>query len=420
MSFLFSSKRSRSFATLAGGALIAFGSVSFAQVVEDKAPLPSAKVKESDTVKETVPTNPAPTTATQNAANQATNAAQNAAANAKAAADNAAQATGQAADRAADRANNAAGRATGRAGAAANNAAGRAANTADRAADRANSAANNAADRANNAATQGTRTYSNAPNGGAAARVNAGVNAGVNDAAANPNFGRIATQIGLNWAANSANALTLSTIAQNSVFTNAGFLPGDQFVSFGGTPISSQASFYQNLGSVQAGQRVPVVVLRNGQQQTLYWTPDQRFVQMQPTFREVSYVDVQPAAVGGNTLGIRLDESVTDAAVVATVAAGSPAANAGVRQGDQIVALNDQEVHSPAQFESAAAQLPVNSAARISVARTLDLQISPVQRTSAVVPQGGPSNVQPAAPIGVVDPARPVGPVGPVRRFRAR
>jgi len=433
--------RSRLFAPLTAGLCFALAGTVGAQVVEDKAPQPPAKVNSSDTVKEAVPPTTTPASSASKAANDT-----KAATDVQSAADVKASTEKPAAEVKTNTSTSTSGQtSTGNTSGAANTSTtgkvdtsgakvGTSANTttqgttgtARTGAGNTTTTQGTAGAAAQGTVNQGTRTFSNDSNGAnsAAGRINAGIQAGANavNAAANvnaatnvnANYGRYATQLGLNWAANATNALTLSTVAQNSVFANAGFLPGDQFVSFAGTPITNQAAFYRYLGTVPAGQRIPVVVMRNGRQQTLYWTPDQRFVQLQPTFREVA-VEVQPAA-GGNSLGIQLDEQATDAAIVADVAAGSPAANAGVRRGDQIVALNDQEVHNAAQFHSAASQLPANSAVRISVARTIDLQASPVQQTGAVVP-AGPAYVQPAAPVGVVDPARPIA---PVRRFRFR
>jgi hypothetical protein len=400
MSFLDSTLRSRFFAALAGSLCLAIGGAASAQVVEDKAPQPAAPKSASDTPaasdnsgatseKPVKPADPSKVSTDTKVNADAPKASTNAKVDADV---------------------NASGNAAG-ADAKVN----------------ANTRTNTAQPGTTN---QGNRTFSNDPAAAAAGRVKAGINAGANAANsaantavngatnvnANADFGRVATQLGLNFAAGAANALTLSTVGQNSVFANAGFLPNDQFVSIGGTPIANQAAFYRYLSTVPAGQRVPIIVMRNGRQQTLYWTPDQRFVQLQPMFREVAVVDIQPA-VGHNSLGITLDENVTDAVIVADVAAGSPASNAGVRRGDQIVALNDQEVQSPAQFHEAAAQMPANSPARIAVARTVELQLSGVQQTGAVVPATGRAVVQPAAPVGVVQPARPIA---PVRRFRFR
>jgi len=430
-SSLFLMLRKHAIATLAGAAFVASSGPVGAQVVEDKNPTPPAKaVDVGDTIKDAAkapvdkpnPTNPA------NAAELNTP-------------QKAANSTGSTVF---DKANQGAGEAKRAADKAVPNAANQTENTVNRSAESVKNPTNTGTNTAGQATTQtqgtnvrtnvdaSTRTNAADPNAATTPqstvqqRVNAGVQAGANsvnaaaDTAAAANAagvgtGQIAAQLGLNFAADAANALRVSAINRNSVFASAGFQPNDQFVSIGGQPIANQAAFYRYLGTVPVGQRVPIVVTRNGQQQTIYWTPDQRFVQMQPTFR--TYIAAAGQPQSGNMLGITLDPSVTDAAIVASVAPGSQAANAGVRQGDQIVALNDQEISSAAQFDQAASQLAANSPARIAVARTIELQANAVQQTGVVVPTGS-AVVQPAAPVGVVDP-RGV-PVGPVRRFRFR
>lgn len=428
-SSLFLMLRTHGIATLAGAAIVAASGQVGAQVVEDKNPTPPAKVVDNDdTIKDAAkspvdkpnPTNPAsaaelntPQKAANSTGSTVYDKAKEGWADAKQAAQNATQ-----------------------------NAATQTENTVNRSAESVKNPPNTNTNTAGQATTQtpgtnvrtnvdaSTRTNPADPNAApqqstVQQRVNAGVQAGANavnaaaDTAAAANAagvgtGQIAAQLGLNFAADAANALRVSAINRNSVFASAGFQPNDQFVSIGGRPIANQAAFYRYLGTAPVGQRVPIVVMRNGQQQTIYWTPDQRFVQMQPTFR--TYIAAAGQPQSGNMLGITLDPSVTDAAIVASVAPGSQAANAGVRQGDQIVALNDQEIDSASQFDQAASQLPANSPARIAVARTIELQANAVQQTG-VVPTGS-AVVQPAAPAGVVDP-RAV-PVGPVRRFRFR
>lgn len=431
-STLFLMLRSHAIATLAGAAIVVSSGPVGAQVVEDKNPTPPAKaVDAGDTIKDTAksaadkpnPANPA-AAAELNAPQKAANAtgstvydkAKQGAAEAKQAADNAAQNTAKQTENTVNRSAESVKNPTD------TSASGQATTQTQGTNARTNVDASTRTNSTDPAATQPAPQQSTVQQ-----RINAGVQTGANAVnaaantaaaanAANVGTGQIAAQLGLNFAANAANALTLSAINRNSVFANAGFLPNDQFVSIGGTPIANQAAFYRYLGSVPVGQRVPIVVSRNGQQQTIYWTPDQRFVQMQPTFR--SYVAAARPVAGAGMLGINLDPNVTDAAIVASVDEGSQAANAGVRQGDQIVALNDQEVHNPQQFEQAAAQIAPNASARIAVARTVELQAGAVQQTGVTV-SSGPTTV---APAGVVDPrpAIPAGPVGPVRRFRFR
>ena len=117
---------------------------------------------------------------------------------------------------------------------------------------------------------------------------------------------------------------------------------------------------------------------------------------------------------------IRLDPREQQAVVVASVAPNSPAAEAGVRSGDMITAVNRTPVHTPAEFVDIASQLGPNDPVQLSLNRVQNVNVSPVQRTSVVV-DVTPVAPAPAAPGVVVPAGRPVrvapAPGGPVRRI---
>jgi S1-C subfamily serine protease len=113
-----------------------------------------------------------------------------------------------------------------------------------------------------------------------------------------------------------------------------------------------------------------------------------------------------------DNLGIQLDRNIPNAAVVAQVAPGSPAQQAGVMAGDQIVAVNDQEIHSPNEFLAAVNQVPADASLNLSLSRNVQQNVQ----------------VQPSTPVPVTA-AKPVVPAvqnppinqGPPRRiFRRR
>ena len=72
--------------------------------------------------------------------------------------------------------------------------------------------------------------------------------------------------------------------------------------------------------------------------------------------------------------------------VAARIAPGGPAARAGVREGDVLVAVNGEEALSPARLERAARDAPAGRAARAtrllreSERRVLDVQVQPLAR----------------------------------------
>lgn len=223
--------------------------------------------------------------------------------------------------------------------------------------------------------------------------------AGVRDYAARfSNFGLM-----FDVATGGNGSLVISSIGPRGYFVDAGFRQGDRIVAAGGQRFNDQLAFYRWLGTVQVGQRVAIVVVRNNREETIYWTPTQEFV--------AAYAKLDVPGPQISFLGIHLDEQIDDAAVVASVDRDSPADLAGVRQDDVVVAINGEQVASRADFDrvitSTNAQTPVD----MHVSRTLALRIGesqPVQQTGTV------EAVVPAQP-AVVVPAEPQ----PVRVQRA-
>ena len=198
------------------------------------------------------------------------------------------------------------------------------------------------------------------------------------------------SNLGLNFGAAGGNPLVISSIGANGYFGNVGFLPGDRILSAGGQQFTSNNAFYSWLGTAAVGQRVPIIVQRNGQQQTIYWTPNDEFVQQYTQ----SNNNPGPQA---SFLGIHLDDQVQDSAVVASVDPNSPAQQAGIRPDDVVVAVGGQQVASPSDFVEATSRLPQESAVDMAIARTINVRLnnaSPIGQTGA---QPLAPTVQPAA-----------------------
>ena len=131
--------------------------------------------------------------------------------------------------------------------------------------------------------------------------------------------------------------LAINIIERNSIYFDSGFRRGDVIVSLHGRRIRSEADFMRWV-VLHPGQRVPVVVLRDGRRETIYVVYP----------REVAHTDrVYVNRPGSQAyLGVTFYAQVRDAVIVRSVAPGSPAEEAGLQRGDMIVALNGEQVMS--------------------------------------------------------------------------
>jgi len=133
--------------------------------------------------------------------------------------------------------------------------------------------------------------------------------------------------------------LTINTVVRGSLFFDSGLREGDVLVSVYGRPVRSEADFYRWV-VYQPGERVPVVVLRDGRQETIYIIYEEESADAPLAY------DEQPAEGDQAFLGVSFDPQIRDAAIVRAVTPGSPAEHAGLQPGDMIVALNGERVAS--------------------------------------------------------------------------
>jgi type II secretory pathway component PulC len=153
--------------------------------------------------------------------------------------------------------------------------------------------------------------------------------------------------------------LTIRTIQPQSVFFNSGLRPGDVLLSVDNRPIANQFEF-NRLISTYHTRRIPLVVMRDGLQQTIYLNRPQGFAIQNP----------QPAVRAGQAvLGVSLDFRVPDAAIVTQVTPASPAERAGLQPGDMIIALNNQPIGSSHQVVQTIASMAPGQQVSLDIAR---------------------------------------------------
>jgi predicted metalloprotease with PDZ domain len=148
--------------------------------------------------------------------------------------------------------------------------------------------------------------------------------------------------------------LVVGEVAPGSQAAEAGFRPQDRILSVAGRPISDQRHFSASIHG-QAGRRIPIVIERDGRQYTIH-------------FKSAETGD------NGAWLGVYLQEGEeTDrperGARVTQVYPAGPAARAGLRPGDVILSLNEQQVDSPADLVSAIEGMKPQTKAALRILR---------------------------------------------------
>ncbi len=140
----------------------------------------------------------------------------------------------------------------------------------------------------------------------------------------------------------------IGTVAPHGAAADAGIRPGDRIVSVDGTAIASYLEL-QQIVSLSTGQRLPIVLDRGRARLTVWATP-----------REITITDPFKNTQKIGDLGL----SPPEPPVIDTVQARTPAAAAGLRGGDRIVAING---HAVASFEDVSRIVGVNAGKPLTI-----------------------------------------------------
>ena len=196
------------------------------------------------------------------------------------------------------------------------------------------------------------------------------------------------------------NRLRFSDISRDSIAARAGLRQGDIVLSVNGQRIDSRDAFDRYLYRSRVA-RVPIVVMRGNDRQTVY-VDSGLFV------REGRRFDDRVVA-GGAWLGVFLDYDQPDRAMLRGIEPGSPADRAGLRAGDTIVRINDDQVRGPedvnrligARRPGDQVELTLAGQARDSITVTLGSRPAPNRAIHVPAPVGVDVNVTPGRGVEV-------------------
>ena len=168
----------------------------------------------------------------------------------------------------------------------------------------------------------------------------------------------IASNLGLR----EARGALVNGVEPNGPAARAGVRRGDVIVNFNGSPVGDTNSLRNHVASTPPGTAVKLTVVRDGKEQTLRATLGELIAatgkgRMQGAGDEGSTknsslgMSVEPLTPA---LAERLDlPSGTTGLVVTDLDPAGPSADAGLQQGDVIVEVNRQAIHSEADLNSA-------------------------------------------------------------------
>jgi len=191
---------------------------------------------------------------------------------------------------------------------------------------------------------------------------------------ANANNNFRAADLGIWFDRSNRNGLTITDVVANTALAQVGFREGDRIVSVGGRNITSETDFVRYLMNNNARGRMNVVVLRGGQQETLYIDPT--VISQHTTINTVDPLE---------QFGIILDDRYADRLLVWRVNPRSPAFYAGIRAGDVLTSFAKQRLTNPKAFVEivqrtnpgvVAIELSRNGQMRVIEADFPDLQVS--------------------------------------------
>jgi Do/DeqQ family serine protease len=141
--------------------------------------------------------------------------------------------------------------------------------------------------------------------------------------------------------------VVIAQVASGSPAAEAGLQAGDVIVAINGEPVRRVAGVRNRIGLLRVGEKVELIVLRDGQRKTVSAV-------IREGAQETGATDLSPRLAGAEFGEVQDPNGPRGKKVaVVQVQPGSPAAFAGLRPGDFILSVNRKPVGSLAEFRKA-------------------------------------------------------------------
>ncbi len=165
----------------------------------------------------------------------------------------------------------------------------------------------------------------------------------------------------------------VSQVLPESPAVAAGFEVGDIIIEFNGKEVQTSSSLPPMVGVTPINKDVPVKVIRNGKVKTL----KVRIGEL-PGSDELELASAEPGTAKDKRLKVdvadltaeqREEWGLTEKGVLVTDIKAGPANDAGIRQGDVIVMINNQNINNAKHFRDISAELPSGKPVAVLIQR---------------------------------------------------
>lgn len=167
----------------------------------------------------------------------------------------------------------------------------------------------------------------------------------------------------------STNGVLVNSVTPNTSATDAGIRQGDVITEFNSEKITSLGQFRRVVADAPVGQRVPLVLVRDGNQKdvsvVLRARPEDKVAAAPEVTGSKDWLGLKvddisaatPKGAKGRRPARGTDEAAPNGVVVTDVDEGSPAEEAGIQEGDIIQEVNGSSVASTADYGAAIKKL---------------------------------------------------------------
>jgi serine protease Do len=170
----------------------------------------------------------------------------------------------------------------------------------------------------------------------------------------------------------------ISRVIADSPASRAGFKPGDVILQFDGKEVDMSSSLPPIVGRTEVGKSVNVLIMREKKRQTLKVN-----VEELPAEEKIAEARAKPGRFADERLSIEVAElnekqrqnfNIEQGGVVVMKVEQGPAVSAGIRPGDILLSLNNEDIEGGQSFVDIAKALPEGKSIPVLVSRSGETQ----------------------------------------------